>query len=155
MGKYFTQLDAENRLSAPTIAYLFTDPGSGTLNTTALNDCIDRAEGEVDSWLLGDIDETSPSFNRFDRLIRQCAGEFFTVFAYERHPEYIKTFGEDPRSTSLYKRAMARMERIQASLQKLPDQPSVKPANSGGIIRDGGPRTCISSADGRPNGDGF
>ena len=155
MGKYITQLDVENALSPATVAYLFTDPGQSTINQVALNDCIDRAEGEVDSWLLGDIDITSTAFSKVDRLLRQCALDFFKVFAFERHPEYVKTFGDDPRGGSLFKGAMARMERIQASLQKLPDQPTIKPANSGGLITDDGPRTCITSADGRRNGDGF
>jgi hypothetical protein len=155
VGKWLTQLDVENRLSASSVGYIFTDQGSNTLNVDALNACIDDAEAEVESWLLGDIDTTSTAFNRADRLIRRCAIDFFCVFAYERRPEYEKTFGEEPRTGGRWKRAQERMERIQASLQKLPDQPSVKPVNSGGIIRDGGPRTCITSADGRQNGDGF
>lgn len=155
MGKYITQLDVEHRLSAASVAYIFTDPGADTINAAALNGCIDDAEAEVESWLLGDIDITSESFNRVDRLLRRCAVDFFCCYAYERRPEYEKTFGEDPRGGSRWKRATQRMERIQASLQKLPDQPSVKPANVGGIIRDDSARTCITSADGTANGDGF
>jgi hypothetical protein len=153
--KILQQRDVENALSQNTIAALFTDPGSGTINTEAINDCIDRAEGEVASWLIGDININDPKFANTDRLLRQCAIDFFKVFAFERHPEYVKTFGEDPRGSSLYKRAQQRMERIQASLQKLPDQPNVKPVNSGGIITDDSVRTCITDAQGNMNGDGF
>jgi hypothetical protein len=155
MGKFISQIDVENRWSPSSVAYVFTDPGSSSINADALAACIDDAEAEVESWLLGDIAVDSPAFNRADRMIRRCAFDFFCVFAYRRRPEYEKTFGDAPRGQSLWEDAQARMQRVQASLQRLPDQPNLTPGNLGGIITDDGPRQCITSADGRRNGDGF
>jgi hypothetical protein len=155
MGKYINQVDLENALSAPTVKKIFTDPLSTTLNTAAIADVIDRAEGEVDSFLITVIDINSPNLNRFDRLLRQAAIDFAKVFAFERHPEYEKTVGEDPRGSSLYKRAKDRMERIQSAVQELPDQPAVRPTNTGAVIHATGPRMMIDGLDGTRNGDGF
>lgn len=154
MGKYISQLDVENALSAATIAELFVDDASaGVVNALALEQCIDLAEGEVDSFLLGVNDVAS--LKRFDRLLRLSAIDFFKVFAFSRHPEYVKTYGEDPRSNSLYKAAVARMQRIQAATQELPDQQGGQPQNVGAIIRSTGPRLMIDSPNGTENGAGF
>jgi hypothetical protein len=157
VGKYLVQLDLETALSRPTVAAIFTDPdGDGSLDQFAIEDVINRAEGEVDSFLIPVIDITSPNLNRFDRLLKLAAVEFAVCFSFERHPEYVKTFGEDPRSTSRYQRAVKRMERIQSAVQELPDQNgAVRPANVGAIIYDSGPRMICDSPDGTQNSDGF
>ena len=47
------------------------------------------------------------------------------------------------------------MERVQAATQRLPDQQSEKQQNVGGRFLDDSIRTCITSADGTQNGNGF
>lgn len=156
MGKYIQQLDLENALSPSTVVAIFTDPGSGVVNVEAIADIIDQAEGEVDGFLITVIAVGSPNLNRFDRLLRRCALDFAMCFSFEKHPEYVKTFGDDPRSFALYKRAKDRMERIQSAVQELPDQPTLgPPANVGALIMSSGPRMIVNSPDGTQNGAGF
>jgi len=155
MGKYIHQVDLENALSPSTVAYIFTDPGSSQINASAVADVISRAEAEVDSWMLPEVEVGSPGFIQTDRLVRGCAVDFAICFAFERHPEYVRTFGEDPRTMSRWKRAVERMERVQAATQRLPDQQAVKQQNVGGIYLDDSIRNCITSIDGRRNGAGF
>ena len=155
MGKYVDQADLERALSKSAVAYIYTDPGSSVINVQAINLNIERSEAEVDSWMLPEIDSKSPTFNQRDRLVRGCALDFLICFSYERHPEYVKTFGDDPRTMARWVRASQRMERIQAATQRLPDQGSTKPANVGGRFLDDSIRTCSTSIDGRRNGDGF
>lgn len=153
MGKYLVQLDCENALSAQTVGQLYVDDATaGVVNVLALNEDIDRAEGEVNSWLLGVRDVATLA--TFDQLLRLSALDYFKSFAFERHPEYIRTYGESDRSWKLYTRAKERMQRIQQAAQQLTNQPSI-PQNVGGIIRAGGPRMMIDSPDGTENGAGF
>ncbi len=155
MGKYIDQGDLEDRLGASTVAQLFADDfTNGAVNVNAIAATINDAEGEVDGFLLGVID--IESINGADRLLRLSALDFAESFAFKRHPEYVRTFGEGPREQGLYSRAKGRMERIRSAAQRLPDQPAAaKPRNVGGIVVDSGPRTITTGADGTMNGDGF
>lgn len=151
MGKYIDQVALENALTAQTVATIFTE--SGVFNQMALNDVIDRAEGEVDSFLIT-VNDLS-KIQRYDRELRVCALDFAKVFTFERSPEYERTFGEYPRGRELYKRAKDRMERVQSAVQMLPDQTGPKPSNVGSIIRDDGVRMMTTDPQGNRNGDGF
>jgi hypothetical protein len=155
VGKYVNQVDLERALSASAVAYIYTDPGLGQVDTEAIALNVDRAEAEVDSWMLPEVDETSPGFIQTDRLVRGCALDFLICFSYEKHPEYVRTFGDDPRTMPMWKRAVERMERIQQATQRLPDQQAVKQKNVGGVYLDDSIRTCSTSINGRRNGDGF
>lgn len=156
MGKYVEQADLERALSKSTVGYIYTDPGASVVNVQAIALNIERAEGEVDSWLLPEVDVHNPLFNVRDRVVRGCALDYLICFSYERHPEYVRTFGEDPKTMSRWVRANERMERIQVATMRLPDQPAAtKPANVGGRFYDDSVRTCSTSIDGRRNGDGF
>lgn len=158
MGKYISQADAESALSAQTVAQLYVDDAtSGVVNTQAIADNIDRAEGEVDSFLLGVSVSDLANITGADRLLRGCALDFFVAFSFERHPEYVHTFGDNPRASPQYTRAKERMLRIQAATQRLPDQTGAAktPRNVGGIATADGPRMMITGVDGTQNGAGF
>lgn len=151
MGKYIAQTDLESALSAETVAQLFVDDTApGVVNTTAIADVIDRAEGEVDSYLFGVVDVSQ--LVAADRMLKQCALEFAICFSFERHPEYVKTFGESQRGgDTRFKRAQARMERVQAAIQRLPDQAGANtPVNVGGVVQSTTPNMLLGS-----NGNGF
>ena len=146
MGKYISQKDLENALTSQTVGNLFADEvNTGQVNVGAIEDVIDRAEGEVDSFLIG-YEKDVASLNGSDRLLKGCALDFAKCFSFERDPEYVRTYGEDPRGYMLYKRAVQRMERIQEAVQRLPDQPNQsKPANVGGIVVTTGPNIVTPS----------
>lgn len=128
MSKYISQTDLENALSVSTVLAIFDD-GTGTVNSTAVAAVIDRAEAEVDSYLIVIYDLPLP--NQADRLLKHCALQFAICFAMEKHPEYVRTFGEQQRTGPLYERAHALMTRIAKALQRLPDQ-TVAASNVGG-----------------------
>lgn len=156
MGKYIDQGVLERAITPQTVAALYTDGNTGEINAQAVADIIDDAEAEVDSFLLsyaGPYPFPEPT----DRLLKLCAKDFAMCFSFQRNPEYVRQFGDNPREYGLYKRALERMQRIQAATQKLPDQPAAatSPLNGGGIVVSGGPRLMVASADGTQNGDGF
>lgn len=153
MAKYINQLALENALSPKTVLAIYDDdPPTGAVNATAIADVIDRAEAEVDSWLVGVYVDPATA----DRMLKHAALDYAVAFSFERHPEYVRTFGEEKRAER-WRRANDRMARIRSGLQRLPDQPSpiTAPKNSGGVVYDHGPRLMVDSSDGAENGSGF
>jgi hypothetical protein len=147
MSKYIFQADLENALSVPTVLAIFDD-GSGTVNASAINAVIDRAEAEVDSYLPSNYPAGTPAPS--DRLLKHAALEFAVCFSMEKHPEYVRNFGEEPRTNPRYTRARQLMQRIVDGVQRLPDTPT-KPRNVGGVVYSAGPRTIIDNIDGSSN----
>jgi hypothetical protein len=159
MGVYITQTDLENALSARTILAIFDDNNDGTADPVPIAAVIDRAEGMVDSALLGF--QNMPLVNAADRLVKAAALEFAIAFSFERHPEYVRSFGEEARKER-WERAQNLLDRIQTRLRRLPDNNATatvgagsKQKNVGGIVTDGSRRVVISSADGTWNGGDF
>lgn len=158
MGQYITQADIELRLSPRTVLAIFDDDNDGVADADAVAAIIDDAEAHVDAALLGFID--MPAINPADRLIKRAALNFAIAFSFERHPEYVRSFGEEPRIH--YKRAEDYLDKIQAARRRLPDNNSdltvaaggtVK--NVGGIVTDSGPRTLVDDPDGTQNSGDF
>jgi hypothetical protein len=153
---YIVQADLENALSPSTILAIFEDQNTGAVNTTALNDICARATARVDSWIAAVYDGPFPiTQSPVPAMCKELALEYGVAFCFERHPEYVRTFGELPRAER-WKRADELGLRLQKAVQRMPDytaQP--KPRNVGGIVYDSGPRTIVDSADGTRNGGDF
>lgn len=145
MGTYIDATALETALTPATYLELFCDtPNSSTVNTTAVNQVIDRAEGLVDSYLLGFY--SYPLDPATDRLIVSAALMFAQALAFMRHPEYVRTYGEVGR-VELYKEAHAMMLRIQAAKQRLPDVGQVQtPKNVGAIYTTPGPVLIVGGS---------
>jgi phage gp36-like protein len=159
-GRYVSSDDLRDRLNPTTYLAIFDDDNAGEGSANPVQLVIDSAEGEVDSYLITENALPLPALTggKTDRLVKLCALDFAQALSYERHPEYARTFGEDAKKMSIWKRASERMGRIQAARQQLPDvveQAGPKPANVGGIVYDSGPRTITNSLDGTDNGGDF
>lgn len=159
-GKYINADDVVLRHTQDTFMQIYDDDSVGDLKiakaSPALQQDIDSAEGEVDSWLITENKLPLPTTTNpsVDRLVKACALDFCQALGFRRHPEYVRTFGENGRADSLWKMATDRMRRIQEATQQLPDvvqQTGKKQANVGGIVFDSGPRTVIDGADGTHN----
>lgn len=158
MGEYLQQADLENAISPHTLVELFDDNTDGIADTGPLNAVIDRAEAQVNSYLIRAYPNlTLPiAQNPESNVVRQAALMFAIPFSFLRHPEYVRTFGENPRGQSMLDQAHAFMERLCDGRQYLFDVPAEpKPATAGGIVMDSGPRTVIDSLDGTKNGGDF
>lgn len=154
---YVTREDLEDSLSPATVLSLFDDEGTGVVSDRAILGVLARASRTVDSYLarvyVGPFPVTQTPV---PEQIKNAATEFAIAFSFERHPEYVHTFGEQYRAGSRYKRATEMMDRLCQGQQEIPDwtlQP--KPRNVGGIVYATGPRTIIDSPDGTYNGGDF
>lgn len=154
---YLVQDDLESALSPSTVLALYDDENKGVVNQTALNAVLTRASRWVDSYLARVYVGPFPvSQLPVPEIIKDAAIEFAIAFSFERHPEYVQTYGEQYRAGTRFKRACEMMDRICQGQQEIPDwnlQP--KPRNVGGIITSAGPRTIIDSPDGSVNGGDF
>jgi phage gp36-like protein len=132
VGTYIDAGFLETALGSQTYIELFSPPETNTVDTNAVAQVIDRAEGLADSYLLGFY--TYPLDPATDRLIRHATLLFAVALSYMRHPEYVRTYGEIGKVTQ-YQEAHAMMLRIQAAKQRLPDvSPVSPPKNLGGVV---------------------
>lgn len=154
---YIDQTDLEAALSPATVLALFNDQNEGVVYTPALLAVLTRASTEVDSYLARDFKGPFPvPQTPVPAVIKNCTVEFAIAFSFERHPEYVHTYGEQFRGTTRYKRACEMAERLATGLQETPDwvlQP--RGGDVGGIIFSAGPRTITDSPDGTYNGGDF
>lgn len=155
MGTYISQTDLENALSPETMLALFDDTNTRVVSTTAVAAVIARAEAMVRSFLIGFYG--MPLAQSVDELVKHAALEYAVAYSYERNPDYMREFKLELAAKDRADRADKLMLRIQAAIQKLPDQPNptTAPKNVGGVVLDTGPRLSIPSADGTDNGAGF
>lgn len=154
---YITKADLEAALSPATVLALFNDEDQGTVYMPALLTLLQRASNEVDSYLARSFKGPFPvAQSPVPAIIKNCTIEFAIAFSFERHPEYVHTFGEQYRGSTRYARACAMAERLATGLQETPDWVLYpKGTNVGGIIVNSGPRTIVDSPDGTYNGGDF
>ena len=154
---YATQQDLEWNLSPSTVQALFDDNREGQVSSEAIIGVLVRARDWVDSFLARVYLGPFPVIQTpVPGSIKNCTVEFAIAFAFERHPEYVHTYGEAYRSITRFKRACEMAERLCNGMQEIPDwilQP--KPRNIGGIITYSGPRTIVDNPDGSRNGGDF
>jgi phage gp36-like protein len=136
VGSYIDAAALQTALTPRTYIELYApDPQTDTISTPAVEQDINDAEAIVDSYLLGFY--TYPLDPQTDRLVRAAARLIAKAFAFMRHPEYVRTFGEVGK-VSFYVEGIAMLTRIQAGKQRLPDQVA-KPKNLGGVVSNPGP----------------
>ena len=83
--------------------------------------------------------------------VQQAALMWFRALAYERHLEYVRQYGKEPR-----KEAMQMCEDLTDAKEWLADLPGgAPPGNAGGIVVDHGPRMMVTSASGEYEGGDF
>lgn len=133
MGTYIDAGALETALTPQTYTEIFADdPTTGTINTAAVAQVIDRSEGLTDSYILGIY--KYPLDPATDRLIRHASLMFAVALSYMRRPEYVRQFGEIGK-VSQYQEAHQTMMRVQAAKQRLPDVAQVSPPkNLGGVV---------------------
>lgn len=154
---YITKTDLENALSPETVTALYNDQEQGVVYEPALLGVLTRASSMVDSYLARVYKGPFPVTQLpVPEAVKNCCIEFAIAFSFERHPEFVHTFGEAYRSTTRFKRATEMAENLATGLQEIPDWTlSPRGGNVGGIIISVGPRTIIDGYDGSDNGGDF
>lgn len=145
-GKYITDEDLKTRLNPKTYVAIFDDDRTNdpdAVNDDAVQQVIDSAEGEVDSYLVAINLMNVPALpmKQIDRLVKTASLDYAESFAFLRHPEYPRTFAENGKSMGLWKIAENRMMRIRKAIQELPDitAAGTLPANTGGFVGNANP----------------
>ncbi len=156
MGDFLDKATLITALSPTTAVQIFDDDADGVADDAPIDLLIDRVDGEVWSYLVGHY--TLGDDLKTDRLLRSCALDFAVALSFERHPEYVRSFGEEKRAER-FKRATDRMIRIKEGIQRPKEAeaaPTVGPSKTvGGIVNDAGGRMYLPNADGTPNAGDF
>lgn len=163
MGNYVDQGDLENAITPRAVLEIYDDTKTRTINKTALDANIDRAESMVDSYLepeqrvpLADAVLQPGSVQPVgvkkpvDRLVKNAALLFLIVYSYERHSEYAKVYGKTIEKNTTAAEALCL--RIQQGTQRLPDtNPTAPPKNVGGFTFSDAHNMFIGECNGAPN----
>lgn len=155
-GNYVAQSDLENSLSAATVLELFDDNRDGVADAAPVQQIIDQAEAMVNSYLLRAYPSLTLPVTQSpaSEMLEQAALMFAIPMSFMRHPEYVRTFGENPRGQSLLDQAHKFMERLCTGKQMLFDVPAEKkPTTVGGTVTDIGPRLFVDSTGAYSGGD--
>jgi phage gp36-like protein len=106
---YIAQVDLENRLSQSTILQLYDD-GNGNVNTAAIAAVLQTASDMCDAEISGSYGGpwpagTDPTTGKYAAMLREAATLYAIALSFERHPEYVRKFGDDNRARGMYERA--------------------------------------------------
>lgn len=163
MGTYVTIDDIVSAVSPTTVLALADDDNSGDIADTGIiavvESVIARAEAEVNSYLMRAYPKlVLPVVQApLSMMLKQASLMFAIPYLYMRHPEYVKTYGDDVRGgTGAVDNARDFMDRLCTGRQFLFDVPAEpKPSVIGGIFISSGPRTIIDGPNGEINSGDF
>lgn len=150
---YWTLGELQAFVGAPTVQALLDDDNAGVIDTAALLEIQQLSDGMVDGGLARVFPGPFPlTQTPAPVLVRQASLLWAKALLFERHPEYVRRYGEGPRKT-----AEAFLDRLIAAREYLTDalNMSTKPGNVGGLVTDSGPRMTINNADGSSNTGDF
>lgn len=152
----FSVQDLVDALNPTTFMACFDDGNTNNLATvmasTPVNTVMKRAHAKVMSFLVpiyGTGALPTPAPDGVSDLLVDAALGFATALSFERHPDYVKSFGEEKRAERK-KEAEATMRNIVTGLQR-PPEIATPPVNVGGVVYNNAPR--ITSGGTTPTPD--
>jgi hypothetical protein len=154
---YATVQDLVDAISVDTFMAIFDDARIGDLaavmESTAVTLNLRRAHAQVASRmpaLYSAIPAEQPDDAHVSDLLRDAELAFAVVYAYRRHPEYVRTFGAGPNGP-LWEEALDTVTRIQTTVARIAandNPPQPLPANVGGLVLSSGPRMTTEDDNG-------
>ncbi|WP_394849694.1 DUF1320 domain-containing protein [Pendulispora brunnea] len=154
---YITPSDLRLALTPDTFLEIFDDDRDRVVTDEdpAVEQVLERAQGDVESYLLRIYGTLPPPAAGVPRLLKSAALDYAIAYSFERHPEYVRSFGEEKRAER-WLRAERRMERIAQAVQILADHaPEPKPRILLPHIYDNARRVVTDDPDGSSNGGDF
>jgi len=141
--------DLRTALNPTTYLAIFDDDNTGDIDAVDASDqvtlCIRRAHTRVVSR-LGVLYEKIPdgTDSSYPELLVDAELNYAQGIAFDRHPEYVKTFGESDRRKACFEQAEATMDMLQEAILRIVDvPPEPKPRNVGGVVVDDGQRVFL------------
>ena len=146
-------------LGANTYDAIFDDSNQGSVPDTsaAVQQVLSRAHARVVSR-LGVMYRQIPdgTDNEISQLLKDAELGYAEALAYERHPEYVRQYGEADKVLAKMKRADSTMQLLQEAVLRIVDvPPEPKPRNVGGIVVDDQQRVFLTGSDGTRNSGDF
>jgi hypothetical protein len=158
LSPYITAAELRAALSPSVYMAIFDDEQIGsTIEVDAsvpVQLVLARAHARVVSWLPHTYTQLPLSTDlEVPYLLKDAELNYAIGMSFDRHPEYVRSYGMDPQRKSAWDQAELCMTRVQQAILRFADSPSINaPTNSGGIVFDTGPHTITDSLDGTRNG---
>ncbi len=148
---YIARFDLEVLLSRATVLALYDD-GTGAVDERALSEILELASARLDGTIARNYRGALPVAQRpVPPLIRMGALLWARAMSYERHPEYVRLFGDAPREEAEdFGEKLA-----EAKVFLLGLEGGAGPVNVGGLTLAEGPRMLTSGVGGENNGGDF
>jgi len=156
-----TASDLRNALSPSTYMALFDDEQCGsTVEVDASGPVLlvlRRAHIKCITWLGANYTKIPDGTDtNISDLLVDAELNYAIALAYDRHPEYVRAYGEEPKRKAAWDQAELTMMRVQEAVLKFVDLPDMEePQNVGGVVVDGGQRVFLTANDGTVNGGDF
>lgn len=156
-----TPTNLRDALSIQTYMALFDDMGLGDVATVdasgAVEQVLQMAHIRCVSWLGANYSKLPASTDTDVSVLFKFAElQYAIAMSFDRHPEYVRQYGETPRKNSALAQAELTMQRVQEAILKPVDSPSMgEPKNIGGRVVDSGQRIMLGSTNGALNSGDF
>jgi hypothetical protein len=141
--------DLRLALSKATFLALFDDELTGEVevveSSPEVAQVLRRAHIRTVSWLGANYNKV-PLVTDTDvsELLKDAELNYAIGMSYDRHPEYVRQYGEDVKRKAAYEQAELCMMRVQEATLRLVDSPSMaEPENVGAVIVDSGQRQFL------------
>jgi hypothetical protein len=150
-----------NALSRDTYLALYDDEQCGSYVSVDASApvalTLRRAHIRCISWLGANYSKIPASTdNDVPDLLIDAELNYAIGMSYDRHPEYVRQYGEDPKRKAAWDQAELTMMRVQEAVLKFVETPSMaEPENVGGVVIDGGRRAFLDGIDGTNNSGDF
>lgn len=161
LAPLITGEDLRIALSKATFLALYDDEQTGdmeTIETSAeVGQTLRRAHIRTVAWLGNNYNKV-PLVTDTDvsELLKDAELNYAIGISYDRHPEYVRQYGEDVKRKAAYDQAELCMQRVQEAVLRLVDSPSMaEPENVGAVIVDSGQRTFLGTTNGVVNSGDF
>lgn len=163
VNPYITPADLVDRLNPTTFLAIYDDDSTNSVATVSSSNVVKQvirlAHSRVFSR-LPNLYKTPPNVDpntvAVPDLLYDAELAYAVALSLQRHPEYVRTFGENQKVKQAFEQAEDIMRLLQDDTLRIADlPPAPSPLNVGGIITDNGQRVFIDSADGTRNGGDF
>lgn len=130
-----SQTDIEVRLNPATLIALADDDGDGAADSVVIGEiCLDASE-EAKGWVATEYRDLFPFTGSasIPRMLKQTAVYYAIAALFDKHPEYVRQYGENDRADGLRQRAEKLGQQLREATKRFGDNAKV-PANIGGSV---------------------
>jgi hypothetical protein len=147
---YWNQTQLEQLIGQATVLACFDDFNKGAADPGSIALVQELSDAKIDGALATEYPDGKFPIDAPPALVVHASLMYGRYLAYQRRPEYVKMYGEQP-----FLDAKSEIDRMVNAREYLTDalgsSIAIKPDNVGGVFVDNGPRIIVDNPDGSRN----